>query len=136
MSGEFWGYMSTYGTRQQPAVPPPVTEPSALVCGVDCHRHGKHQARLALGSCALVAAFVIGVCVWPHHHSPAPVAPGWGNGGSSHIYPHNPAYGAARVVGGAARWGFRGARMARGGGFYMPGTGAFHGYGFGIFSGF
>lgn len=145
--GDFWDYMSIYGTRRQPVTPPrPPQRARAPRCGVDCHRQERQKARLAGACCLLVIAFVTVVCVWPHHHSPAPVAPGWGNGGSSQIYPHNPgvgaaavageARGAARVAGGAARWGFRGARIARGGGFYIPGTGGFHGYGFGIFSGF
>jgi len=127
--------------RPRPApLPPRVTH--APVCGVDCHRQEKHQARLALASCALVAAFVTVVCVWPHHHSPVPIAPGWGSRGSSQIYPHSPgmgaaviageARGAARVAGGTARWGFRGARIARGGTFHIPGTGGFHVFHFGL----
>lgn len=118
----------------------------APVCGVDCHQRGKQQTRLAAACCAAVAIFVTAVCIyWPHHHAPGmPWAPGPA-GGSSRIYPHSPAWGAAaiageakgaaRVAGGAARWGFRGARLSRGGGVWIPGTGGFHGYGFGIFGG-
>ena len=134
------------GAPRRPVAPRPPARraqpPRRPVCGDDCHRQEKRQARLALGCCALVAAFVIVACVWPHHN-PAPLTPGWGSGGSSRIYPHNPgigaaviageARGAARAAGDAARWGFRGARIARRGSFYVPG---FHGYGFHLFGGF
>lgn len=145
MSGDFWNYMDSYNARTGP--PPARPAPRKPVCGRDCHTSGPHQARVAAACCALVLTFVAGVMFyWPHHHTPGmPWAPGPA-GGSSHIYPHSPAWGAAaiageakgaaRVAGGAARWGFRGARMARGGGIYIPGTGGFHGYGFGLFSGF
>jgi hypothetical protein len=97
----------------------------------------------AIGIAAVLAGVVFCVSLASRHPAEAP---GWDGGGSSQIYPHSPAYGAAavageargagRAVGGAARWGFRGARIARGGTFHIPGTGGFHGYGFGIFGGF
>lgn len=144
MSNDFWDYMDSYNARTGP--PPARPAPRLPKCGTTCHVQEKQQARLAAACCLAVIIFVTAVCLyWPHHHNPGmPWAPA--PTGVSKIYPHNPgvgaavvagtARGAARVAGGAARWGFRGAVLGRRGGFYIPGTGGFHGYGLGIFGGF
>jgi len=131
------------GAPRRPAAHP-AQPPRTRVCGRDCHTSERKQARIAAACCALAITFImIVVLVW-HPGGAAPrntQAPPWG-GGSSRIYPHNPgvgaaviageAKGAARVAGGVARWGFRGARIARGGGIYIPGTGGFHVFHFGL----